>query len=94
MRDTTATVYCLVRGEDHDAALARPPANMEWYGVWEAVDADRLAIEVGDLAEERLGLSEERFENYPLRRVLRTGRPLPPGPRSGTGGLTARRGRT
>ncbi|MER6016452.1 thioester reductase domain-containing protein, partial [Streptomyces bluensis] len=62
MRDTTATVHCLVRGEDHDAALARLRANMEWYGVWEAVDEDRLAIELGDLAEERLGLSEERFD--------------------------------
>ncbi|WP_189787377.1 thioester reductase domain-containing protein, partial [Streptomyces capitiformicae] len=62
MRTTTAIVHCLVRGQDHEAALARLRANMEWYRVWDAVDEDRLAIVVGDLAEERLGLSEERFD--------------------------------
>ncbi|MET8977517.1 thioester reductase domain-containing protein [Streptomyces sp. NPDC004539] len=62
LRTTSATVHCLVRGADEGEALARLRANLEWYGVWEESAGERIVVETGDLAEERLGLSEERFE--------------------------------
>ncbi|MFG3410371.1 thioester reductase domain-containing protein, partial [Streptomyces sp. NPDC048142] len=63
MRSTRATVHCLVRGSDKADAHARLRANMERYGTWEAVDTDRLSVIVGDLAEPRLGLTEEDFDH-------------------------------
>ncbi|WP_444545653.1 type I polyketide synthase [Streptomyces termitum] len=62
MRTTTATVHCLVRGADEAEALKRLRANMEWYRLWDEVDESRLSLVLGDLAEERLGLTEERFD--------------------------------
>ncbi|MCC3771252.1 thioester reductase domain-containing protein, partial [Streptomyces sp. UNOC14_S4] len=62
MRSTRATVHCLVRGEDETAALRRLRENMEWYRVWDEVDPARLRILVGDLAEPRLGLTEDQFD--------------------------------
>ncbi|MFD3916888.1 thioester reductase domain-containing protein [Streptomyces sp. NPDC058603] len=62
MRTTEARVHCLVRGDDPAEALARLRAGLEWYRVWDSVHEDRLSIVLGDLGEERLGLSEERFD--------------------------------
>ncbi|MCX4783636.1 type I polyketide synthase [Streptomyces sp. NBC_01264] len=62
MRTTTATIHCLVRGADQDEALDRLRTNMEWYRLWDEVDGSRLSLVLGDLAEERLGLTEERFD--------------------------------
>ncbi|MFE4947260.1 thioester reductase domain-containing protein, partial [Streptomyces sp. NPDC056641] len=62
MRTTGARVHCLVRGDDRAEALARLRAGLEWYRVWDSVDEERLSIVLGDLSEERLGLSEERFD--------------------------------
>ncbi|MFF9915911.1 thioester reductase domain-containing protein, partial [Streptomyces sp. NPDC013457] len=62
MRSTGARVHCLVRGDDPVQARARLRENLERYQVWDAVDADRLSVIVGDLAEPRLGLSEEDFD--------------------------------
>ncbi|MFH9299430.1 thioester reductase domain-containing protein, partial [Streptomyces sp. NPDC017520] len=62
MRTTTATIHCLVRGADRAEALARLRANMEWYRLWGEVDESRLSLVLGDLAEERLGLTEEDFD--------------------------------
>ncbi|MFJ9210402.1 thioester reductase domain-containing protein, partial [Streptomyces sp. NPDC102264] len=62
MRTTGARVHCLVRGDDRAEALARLRAGLEWYRVWDSVHEDRLSIVLGDLGEERLGLSEERFD--------------------------------
>jgi thioester reductase-like protein len=62
MRTTTATIHCLVRGADQDEALDRLRTNMEWYRLWDEVDESRLSLVLGDLAEERIGLTEERFD--------------------------------
>ncbi|MFB7091607.1 thioester reductase domain-containing protein, partial [Streptomyces sp. NPDC056296] len=62
MRTTTARVHCLVRGTGEREAYERLRAGLEWYRVWDSVDEDRLEVVVGDLAEERLGLTEERFD--------------------------------
>ncbi|GAA3851416.1 hypothetical protein GCM10022227_05860 [Streptomyces sedi] len=62
MRTTTARVHCLVRGADEAAARARLRDSLEWYRVLEDIEEERLTVVVGDLAEERLGLDEERFD--------------------------------
>ncbi|MFH9727802.1 thioester reductase domain-containing protein [Streptomyces sp. NPDC017254] len=62
MRSTTATIHCLVRGADQDEARKRLRTNMEWYRLWDEVDESRLRLVLGDLAEERLGLTEEHFD--------------------------------
>ncbi|WP_263165967.1 type I polyketide synthase [Streptomyces sp. SCSIO ZS0520] len=63
MRGTGATVHCLVRGADEQAAYARLRESLSWYRVWDEIDEDRLTVHVGDLAEERLGLTEEAFDS-------------------------------
>ncbi|WP_374223120.1 type I polyketide synthase [Streptomyces sp. FH025] len=62
LRDTKARVHCLVRGADHEEAVARLRANLEWYRVWDEVDPERVEVLVGDLAQPRLGLTEEQFD--------------------------------
>ncbi|MFI5621776.1 thioester reductase domain-containing protein [Streptomyces sp. NPDC051567] len=62
MRTTTGRVHCLVRGEDRATALARLKANAQWYRVWDDIEEERLSLVLGDLAEPRLGLSEEEFD--------------------------------
>ncbi|MFG2877699.1 type I polyketide synthase [Streptomyces sp. NPDC048337] len=62
MRTTTATVHVLVRGADRAEALRRVRSNMEWYRLADQVDESRLSVVLGDLGEERLGLSEEEFD--------------------------------
>ncbi|MFJ8650562.1 type I polyketide synthase [Streptomyces sp. NPDC093546] len=62
MRSTTARVHCLVRGEDDVAALERLRDNARWYRVWDDIDPERIAVVRGDLAEPRLGLTEEAFD--------------------------------
>ncbi|MET9804131.1 thioester reductase domain-containing protein, partial [Streptomyces sp. NPDC006368] len=62
MRTTSARIHCLVRGADEKTAYERLRGSLEWYRVWDAIDEDRLTVLVGDLAEERLGLTEEVFD--------------------------------
>ncbi|MFJ9112414.1 thioester reductase domain-containing protein, partial [Streptomyces sp. NPDC102283] len=62
MRSTSATIHCLVRGDSEPQALERIRANMQWYRIWDDVDTARLRIVLGDLAQPRLGLGEERFD--------------------------------
>lgn len=62
MRTTDATVHCLVRGADESAALERLRANLQWYGIWDQVDSERLSVVVGDLGLPGLGLVPERFD--------------------------------
>ncbi|MFJ8595525.1 thioester reductase domain-containing protein, partial [Streptomyces sp. NPDC093598] len=62
MRTTTARLHCLVRGADDAAAYERLRSSLTWYRVWDEVDESRLRVCAGDLADERLGLSEEEFD--------------------------------
>ncbi|WP_405684020.1 type I polyketide synthase [Streptomyces sp. NBC_00057] len=62
MRTTDATVHCLVRGADETAALERLRANLQWYGIWDQVDNERLSVVVGDLGLPGLGLAPEQFD--------------------------------
>ncbi|WP_462188935.1 MULTISPECIES: thioester reductase domain-containing protein [unclassified Frankia] len=67
MRSTTATVHCLVRGEDRATATRRLRENLAWYQVWEDIDPARLSVVVGDLAASRLGLAEAGFDDLARR---------------------------
>ncbi|AWI33196.1 polyketide synthase [Streptomyces tirandamycinicus] len=62
MRTTTARIHCLVRGTDEETARERLRSGLRWYRVWDDIDEERLHVHVGDLAEERLGLTEERYD--------------------------------
>ncbi|MFJ2967327.1 type I polyketide synthase [Streptomyces collinus] len=62
MRTTTARLHCLVRGADDAAAYERLRSSLTWYRVWDEIDESRLRVRAGDLADERLGLSEEEFD--------------------------------
>ncbi|MEE1931546.1 thioester reductase domain-containing protein [Streptomyces sp. TRM 70351] len=62
MRDTAGTVHCLVRSADEAEGMARLRANLENYRVWDEVDAARLRVIPGDLAQPGLGLAEDVFD--------------------------------
>ncbi|MCK2244830.1 MULTISPECIES: type I polyketide synthase [unclassified Crossiella] len=62
LRETRATVHCLVRGRDVTAATERLRAQLKWYGLLAEVDLTRVRIVLGDLADPRLGLSARRFD--------------------------------
>ncbi len=65
VRDTGAVVHCLVRGATERDALARLRANLAYYRL--AVDPTQIQIVLGDLAQPRLGLTEERFDDLARR---------------------------
>ncbi|MFH8655643.1 thioester reductase domain-containing protein [Streptomyces afghaniensis] len=67
MRSTTARVHCLVRGTDQADATRRLHENLAWYQVREDIDPARLSVVVGDLAAERLGLTETEFDDLAAR---------------------------
>ncbi len=52
------TVTCLVRAEDADAALARLHATADRYGIADGIAWERVRAVPGDLARDRMGLSE------------------------------------
>jgi len=58
---TPATVYCLVRAPDADAALLRLQKNMTAYGLWDSALAGRIVAVPGDLGRPRLGLDQAQF---------------------------------
>ncbi|MGH9278725.1 MAG: thioester reductase domain-containing protein, partial [Acidimicrobiales bacterium] len=60
VRQTDATVYCLVRASDTPGAMRRIRANMESYGL--AFDESRVFPVLGDLARPGLGLDPDLFD--------------------------------
>ncbi|MEV0899966.1 thioester reductase domain-containing protein [Actinoplanes sp. NPDC049802] len=62
---TDATVHCLVRATDPDSAMSRLRANAEHYlqdDLRRYRDSGRIRAVPGDLAEPRLGLSDDEFD--------------------------------
>ena len=59
---TRATVHCLVRAPDADAARERLHRALVEKGLWEESWSARIEPVVGDLSEPRLGLTEEDFD--------------------------------
>lgn len=65
IKQTEATVYCLVRAADEDAALGRIVQTLKTYNIFSDVE-DRIEDQVvpvaGDLAQPLLGLSSDDFK--------------------------------
>ncbi|CCG84356.1 protein of unknown function [Taphrina deformans PYCC 5710] len=60
-RKTVTSVITHVRAKDEKTGLQRLIATLEGYGVWQEAWASRLSVVCGDLAEERLGLSQSAW---------------------------------
>jgi thioester reductase-like protein len=61
LRESTATVTCLVRAEDQQSARQLLGSRLGYYRLCDVLEDPRVRVEVGDLALPRLGLSEQRF---------------------------------
>ncbi len=62
LRQTAATIYCLVRAADEETARERLRSQLRSYGLWqEDVWTERIIPVVGDLSQPRLGLSAAHF---------------------------------
>lgn len=61
LRQTDATIYCLVRAADLQAAQERLQNQLQSYGLWQALWAARIIPVVGDLAQPCFGLTEAHF---------------------------------
>jgi thioester reductase-like protein len=67
LRQTEATIHCLVRAEDQTSAGQRLKTHLRSYGLWRdewatrSTQNGRIRPLCGDLAQPRLGLSEARF---------------------------------
>lgn len=62
LRQTNATVYCLVRADNEDHALDRLQANLAHYNLWDNSFARRIEPIVGDLSLPYWGLSRSQFD--------------------------------
>ena len=62
LQTTPATVYCLVRAANPQAALDRLQKTLEQYHLWQAAFRPRIVPVVGDLAQPRFGLSLAQFQ--------------------------------
>ena len=68
LRQTEATIYCLVRAANEEAARERLRSQLQSYGLWqESVWPERIIPVVGDLAAPRLGLSAAGFADLAER---------------------------
>ncbi len=61
IRQSTATVYCLVRASGQEQAIGRLKAQLQYYGLWQSGYSERIIPIAGDLSQPRFGLSEAEF---------------------------------
>lgn len=61
LRQTTATLYCLVRAADEASAAARLAAQLQSFGMWRDECGTRLIPVVGDLSEPYFGMDRDSF---------------------------------
>ncbi|WP_405800100.1 amino acid adenylation domain-containing protein [Streptomyces sp. NBC_01506] len=64
LRQTDATVHCLVRGSDQLNAERRLRSARESYGLTDPATEHRVTVVTGDLARPRLGLSAADFDRF------------------------------
>ncbi|ORY80373.1 L-aminoadipate-semialdehyde dehydrogenase [Protomyces lactucae-debilis] len=57
-RSNTKQVIVHVRAKDEASGLARLVANLQGHGCFDEADRSRLSVVIGDLAQDRLGLSD------------------------------------
>ncbi len=67
LHKTEATVYCLVRASDADAAKQRLVHHLQAYDLWHEALASRIRPVVGDLTLPCLGMSTEQFLHLAAR---------------------------
>ncbi|WP_372661452.1 non-ribosomal peptide synthetase [Amycolatopsis kentuckyensis] len=67
LAETAGRVHCLVRAPDAESAWQRIAETAGRYGIGEFLDRDRVTAVPGDLAAERLGLSEEDYDDLARR---------------------------
>ncbi|MBZ4016086.1 non-ribosomal peptide synthetase [Streptomyces purpurogeneiscleroticus] len=68
--ESGTTVHCLVRAADDAAARQRITDHLAGLGLWDGAADGRLRAVAGDLAEPRLGLSEDVFTDLAERADL------------------------
>jgi amino acid adenylation domain-containing protein/thioester reductase-like protein len=64
VKSTDATVHCLVRAENQDAAWDRLEETLRKYRAWDESYRTRMRVVTGDLAKPQLGLAREEFDGY------------------------------
>ena len=64
LKQTDATVHCLVRAENDEQAFARIEAAMRGFLTWDESYRDRVRAVAGDLGEPHLGLSPQRLDEF------------------------------
>jgi amino acid adenylation domain-containing protein/thioester reductase-like protein len=62
LRQTDATVSCLVRCANVQDGMGRIQANLQTHRLWDERFRPRIAVVKGDLEQERFGLSEADFD--------------------------------
>ena len=62
LRNTTATVHCLVRAEDVASGHERLAQRLVDFKLWDVAYSERIVPVLGDLAEPLLGLSAQAFD--------------------------------
>jgi amino acid adenylation domain-containing protein/thioester reductase-like protein len=60
LRETTATIYCLVRSANIEDGHRKIEERMKSFGLWEPMLRQRVMPLPGDLAEPQLGLTHEK----------------------------------
>ncbi|WP_440615965.1 thioester reductase domain-containing protein [Cysteiniphilum sp. 6C5] len=63
MRNTKAVIHCAIRGDSYSDAKAKLDANLKRYGFNAHIDHSRLKIVIVNLAEVKLGLSDNDWES-------------------------------
>ncbi|MBD2464423.1 thioester reductase domain-containing protein [Oscillatoria sp. FACHB-1407] len=62
LRQTQATIYCLVRASDPNVGLKKIQTNLTAYQRWHDHYRSRIIPIIGDLSQPQLGISTEQFE--------------------------------
>jgi amino acid adenylation domain-containing protein/thioester reductase-like protein len=67
LQTTTADIYCLVRANNIAEATHKIQVNLERSQLWSGALPSRVIPVLGDLAQPRLGLTEEIFQGLALK---------------------------
>lgn len=64
LKETTATLYCLVRAKSQKEARKRLVESLQKYKIYNPNDEDRIVVICGDLALPHLGMDKEDYIAY------------------------------
>jgi thioester reductase-like protein len=63
LRETSATIHCVVRAGDSATAMQRIVNQLKTYELWEERFAHRIQAVAGDVSQPYFGLSEDQFRD-------------------------------